>query len=479
MRRRPGPQHQEAERPLDVAKLRRMEDFLQRAEEQRKAEAEKARHWAEAEAEEQRNAEAARMEAKVQEFLTFHGLQLCQGHGICYESRTGYCHLVSSAAFEQDIGDRVIGYIRHRCKRKKIQCRWPCKIKELGQHVSRLLDGRASSDATESWCFVGTRKKLLYFCGCKNIQPMLKGSFERHIHAEGNQNKCRWSLWGKPDEEKLVMEATAVACCRVRCVKATCGLWIIRDRIEPDMSKLSKIVQKLIARRVDRGNQQSDLGDESTLAVSNEPSPTSAKADEEENSSDPQPEMEVEESAADAEAPAESESTSTATTSTSIAKSTKPVILLLGYTFRQETNETSPTYGELLEEAKSFYGKDNTQLPGAIRDKARIIGLLDRGFDCFCVSKSNKDENDESMHYYGDFCDSRIRSKYVWIVSAIPHILVRFHVCTSCPAKIAHISYISMHLFSSPGYTAQLGGTLHTISSLNSSPKLFWILRPY
>ena len=88
-------------------------------------------------------------------------------------------------------------------------------------------------------------------------------------------------------------------------------------------------------------------------------------------------------------------------------QSTKPVILLLGYTFRHEKNDNGPTYEELLEEAKHFYGKDNTQLPGAIRDKARIIRLLDRGFDCFCVSKGNKDQNDESMHYYGDFCDRK------------------------------------------------------------------------
>ena len=106
-------------------------------------------------------------------------------------------------------------------------------------------------------------------------------------------------------------------------------------------------------------------------------------------------------------APAESESTPTATTSTNVAQSTKPVILLPGYTFRQETNENGPTYEDLLEEARYFYGKDNTQLPGAIRDKARIVRLLDRGFDCFCVSKSNKDENDESMLYYGDFCDRK------------------------------------------------------------------------
>ena len=349
------------------------------------------------------------MEAKVQEFLTFHGLQLCPGHGICYESRTGYCHLVSSTASEQDIGDSVDGYIRRRCLRKGIPCQWPC-IKELGQYVSRLMDDRPSSAATEPWCFVGSRKKLFYFCGCKNTQPMLKGNFERHIHAEGNRNKCRWSLWGKSDTEKLVMEATAVACCRVRCVKATCGLWIIRDRIEPEMSKLSKIIQKLIARRVDRGNQQSDLGDESTLAVSNDSPPTLGVADEGENSSDSQPALEVEESAADTEAsiaPAESGSTSVAIMNSNIAKSTKPVILLLGYTFRQETNDNGPTYEELLEEARYFYGKDNTQLPGAIRDKARIVLLRDRGFDCFCVSKSNKDENDESMHYYGDFCDRK------------------------------------------------------------------------
>ena len=306
------------------------------------------------------------MEAKVQEFLTFHGLQLCQGHGICYESRTGYCHLVSSAASEQDIGESVYECIRHRCKRKRIQYRWPCKIKDLGQHVSRLLDGRTSSDATKSWCFVGTRKKLLYFCGCKNIQPMLKGSFERHIHAKNNKSKCRWSLWGKSDEEKLVMEATAVACCRVRCVKATCGLWIIRDRIEPDMSKLSKIIQKLIARR----GQKSCSGDTSTLIAHSETLTTSSKADEENNSSDVQPALEVEESAAHADAPAESDSTPTANTMNSnIAQSTKPVILLLGYTFRQETNDNGPTYEELLEESQIFLRQG--QHPASRRDKGQ------------------------------------------------------------------------------------------------------------
>ena len=47
---------------------------------------------------------------------------------------------------------------------------------------------------------------------------------------------------------------------------------------------------------------------------------------------------------------------------------------------------------------------------------------------------------------YGKNCAStrcRIRSKYVWIVSEIPLTFVRFHACTSCPAKIAHILYIS------------------------------------
>ena len=348
----------------------------------------------------------------MQGYLEAHGLRLCPGHGVCCQTASGHRHLVSSKASETEIGYKLRDHIRQKCRATGRVNDIPTTAETIGKIAKNAMIAnpsleKSASDINSQRCTVENKTKLLYCCGCRNSQPMPSDSFKGHLRAEGNQNKCRWSVWGKSDTEKLVLEITALFCCRVRCAKATCGLWIIRSRVEPDMSKLSDHIRKIMARRVDRGGQKSDSGDTSTLIASSAPSVISGRADEGENSSDSQPAMEAEESAADTEAPAESDSTPTASTSTSIAKSTKPVILLLGYTFRQETNDNGPTYEELLEEARYFHGKDNTQLPGAIRDKARIVRLLDRGFDCFCVSKSNKDENDESMHYYGDFCDRK------------------------------------------------------------------------
>ena len=227
----------------------------------------------------------------------------------------------------------------------------------------------------------------------------------RHI----NKHKCKLSVWGKSGVEKQIMVASALACYGVRCSRSTCSRWVIRSRVEPDMAKLAKHLRKLMTTNARRFVRQSELGSASSRTIQ-----LAIGSIAEGNASVLQPaaKMEVEASSevednATANAEAQAETEATATDSTTTTQSTKPVILLLGFTFRKEKYEVWPTYEELLDEARCYYGKDNTQLPGAIRDKARIACLRDAGFDCFCVSKGNKDGNDESMHYYGDFCDRK------------------------------------------------------------------------
>ena len=76
---------------------------------------------------------------------------------------------------------------------------------------------------------------------------------------------------------------------------------------------------------------------------------------------------------------------------------------MFGFTHRIETNGTDPAYEDLLDEARSYQNMQD-DLPGAVRDKARIVRLRQFGFDTYSVSLSNKDNNDDKHHYRGDFC---------------------------------------------------------------------------
>ena len=353
------------------------------------------------------------MEATVREAcLNSHGFRLCAEHGVCYMSKGKYRHLVSVNATEAEIERKV----RVHCQQKKSsENKLPNSLiaKEVGRAMTLLRSGESTNIASDTWCSVESKTQLLYYCGCKHVQPMGKTDLERHIRAESNKHKCKLSVWGKSGVGKQIMEASALACYGVRCSQATCGRWIIRSRVEPDMAKLSKHLRKLMAPNATGVVQQSESGStsSSTTQLEIEGVLVGSNTDVNESALQPDSMMEVEtiseeeDNATNAEAQAKSEAITTDTTA--IMQPTKPVILLLGFTFRKERNVGEPTYEELLDEAKFYYGKDNTQLPGAIRDKARIVRLRDAGFDCFCVSKSNKDENEESKHYYGDFCDRK------------------------------------------------------------------------
>ena len=344
--------------------------------------------------------------------LRSYGFRLCREHGVCYRSEGSYRHLVSATAPVEEIERRV----QEHCRNKKSSAdALPNVIigKEVGKAMKTLRSRDPPEMKSDSWCVVATKTKLLYCCGCKDVQPMDKGGFQRHMRAEGNKHKCKLSVWGKSELERLVSEVTAIACCGLRCSRATCGRWVIRSRVEPDMAQLSEHLRKLMAQNASQGVQQSESGStsSSTTHLEIDENLAESSTDMNENALQPDSMMEVEtiseeeDNATNTEAQAKSDATTT--DNTTITQSTRPVILLLGFTFRKENHEDGRTYEELLDEARCYYGKDNTQLPGAIRDKARIVRLRDAGFDCFCVSKSNKDENEESKHYYGDFCDRK------------------------------------------------------------------------
>ena len=352
----------------------------------------------------------------VEACLIAHGLRVCPDHGISSCAKGGYRHLISCNAPVEDIERKVQEHCRQR-KSVKIGHKLPNSTvaKEVGRAITLLRGGKLSDIVSDTWCSVRSPTQLLYFCGCKHIQPMQNYHFREHMRAEGNKYKCKLSVWGKSELEALLLEANAFAFCGFRCARATCGRWISRSHVEPDLAKLSYYLRDLKAPTDSEGVQPNESGGTSPSAAASSSAAAEALSDsiieanecalqsatmEVEASSD------VEDSAIIAGAQAESEATSNSSTATT-TQSTRPLILLLGFTFRKETNEVGPTYEELLDEARHYYGKDNTQLPGAIRDKARIVRLRDAGFDCFCVSKSNKDENDESMHYYGDFCDRK------------------------------------------------------------------------
>ena len=346
--------------------------------------------------------------------LISYGLRVCPAHGISSCVKGGYHHLISANASVEDIERKVQEHCRQKNSVNNTNKLPSTVAKEVGRVMTTLRSGAPVEIESNAWCSVESKTQLLYFCGCKHVQPMRSDSFRRHLRAEGNKHKCKLSVWGKTELEKNVLEANAFAFCGVRCVHATCGRWITQSRVEPDMAKLSKCLRKLMApnaRNPSGGSEQSESGSTSSSTSQSEIGRDLTESNIDENESAPKPaammeveaSSEVEDSAANAEAQAKSDATTTDTTT--ITQSTKPVILLLGFTFRKEKYEGGPTYEELLDEARSYYGKDNTQLPGAIRDKARIVRLRDAGFDCFCVSKSNKDENEESKHYYGDFCD--------------------------------------------------------------------------
>ena len=321
----------------------------------------------------------------MEEYLRYYGIRICPGHGLYYKLGSEYRILVSSEESEAVMGQKVKANIRNKRLKSGLERRSPSyTAKEIGKSAKLLVNGSISSRSGPSFCCsVPNETELLYLCGCENTQPMRSDNFREHMRAEGNKSKCKLSVWGKSKLEALVIEATAFGFCGVRCSRATCGQWVVRSYVEPDVAKLSIYLQKLKALEGPKGIQKSEPGIASpyasALAIAGD---LETNAEETENNIGP-------------------------TSIIADIQTSKPVILLLGFTFRKESDKNGPSYAELLEEARCYYGKEKAQLPGAIRDKARIVRLRDAGFDCFCVSKSNEDENEESKHYCGDFCDRK------------------------------------------------------------------------
>ena len=115
----------------------------------------------------------------------------------------------------------------------------------------------------------------------------------------------------------------------------------------------------------------------------------------------PEDELEIAGAAAEADIAAETNSADFET------NPPKKTTLLFGYHHRKEEKEANPTYDDLLREARSC----KAELPGAVRDKARIVRVRELGFDTFSVSIGNEGGNDEKHHHHGVFCTRSIVSE--------------------------------------------------------------------
>ena len=244
--------------------------------------------------------------------LRSHGLRVCPTHGVSSCVNKGYRHLISDNASGEEIERKVQKYCRQKKSGAAIESKLPNIFiaKEVGRAVANLRSGASSGVASGTWCSVENKTQLLYFCGCKHVQPMRCDKFREHMRAEGNKHNCKLSVWGKSRFEQLILEANAFAFCGVRCSRATCGRWVVRSQVEPDMAKLSYYLQNIKAPSASRLVQQSESI--STGVASSAIVEHSAGSNGEDNKQTLQPAaMEVEKSVeiedrVDIEAPAES-----------------------------------------------------------------------------------------------------------------------------------------------------------------------------
>ena len=349
----------------------------------------------------------------IREHLNSYGICICRNHGAYYLSKAGQrvCHLVSADVSEQEVGAVIRRHIYDKCYRKK---RPPSETltfetPDLGRIVKQIMVDQSSAVCGP----IGDDKKgtLMYLCGCDGVQPKRRDMFKKHIKSETYRGVCPCSISGKSVEERAASEAVALALCRVRCVRASCGLWLVTSRKVPELSTLPRIIEKAVqsALKKRRGIKSkamnlSKSGGTGAVARSDLASVDEHdQGNQEDDTSEHVPEDEPEIAGEAAEADIEGE-TNPADFGTNPPK---PTILLFGYHHRKEENEANLSYDNLLREARSC----KAELPGAIRDKARIVRVRELGFDTFSVSIGNMGENDEKHHYHGDFCTRSIVSE--------------------------------------------------------------------
>ena len=313
-----------------------------------------------------------------------------------------------SDATNRQIASALRKHAWEKCRRRKERYEGlPWLAGGVGRVVNKLISGMSHG----SWCSVCAEETVLYCCGCKGAQPMLWNNFKDHIRAERNIGKCRWSVAGKSFKEKIELEARAHVACRVRCVRASCGHWIIRSRDIPDLSRLPQLIKGAVASALKEHQTldapamiSSGAGIHNALVDFGAHSfDAHARDDQEDDASEHVPEDEPEIAGEAAEADIEGE-TNPVDFGTSPPK---PTILLFGYHHRKEENKANLSYDDLLREARSC----KSELPGAVRDKARIVRVRELGFDTFSVSIGNIGENDKKHHYHGDFCTRSIVSE--------------------------------------------------------------------
>ena len=346
------------------------------------------------------------MESEIQDWWESSGLHICQ-HGVCYESEGRKRPLTSidKSSSAIDIGIAVRNHYYQKCKRNGSQYKnLPFSLMDLG----KFLKNASSSNGCNSWCSVSTEEALLYSCGCIGLQPKRSDNFMDHISAKGSENKCRWSVFGKSLKEKISITASALMECRVRCVRASCGHWIVQSPDVNDLSLLPQIIKRAVSSALKFHRTGKVAEDFPTNNGSAE-----AQADFETDSSEAltyndksiqesSEAMDPTEVQVESAAKVQVEPDAFVPTCTN-EKQAKPTILLFGFTHRIETNGTDPAYEDLLDEARSYQNMQD-ELPGAVRDKARIVRLRQFGFDTYSVSLSNKNNNDDKHHYWGDFC---------------------------------------------------------------------------
>ena len=120
----------------------------------------------------------ATMEAKVEGYLRCYGVRICQGHGICYKVGSEYRTLIPSDASGADIGQKVQAHIRNKRLQRGTERRSPSyTAKEIGRFAKIIVIGAFSSSGPAFCCSVRNETELLYFCGCKNTQPMRSDNF--------------------------------------------------------------------------------------------------------------------------------------------------------------------------------------------------------------------------------------------------------------------------------------------------------------
>ena len=92
----------------------------------------------------------------------------------------------------------------------------------------------------------GKKGTLMYLCGCDGVQPKRRDMFKKHVKSEIYRGVCPCSISGKSVKESAVIEAITHALCRVRCVRASCGLWLVTSRKVPKHSTLPRIIEKAV-----------------------------------------------------------------------------------------------------------------------------------------------------------------------------------------------------------------------------------------